>query len=258
MRRAAAVVLGTAFGLVACEGVREPMPRAASGGQPLVRGAHREMKVDLARAQLRGELGRSYERPANLKESACPDGEIAAVAKTPEERVLSLTVREGRWEPKSLVPLKVTQPVTQPDFAALETKLAGIGDGDDADVLLDSAVREMEQQRRRRYVGVLHVIDWAQPKRIHKLNKRKPEWVAGRVQAMLVIHDAASATPLCQTRVFVQNDVSEAPLAARLMSDTRDDLTAKLGQLLRAEVEPAVARITKVLTMPEDGRLAVR
>ncbi|MCA9594543.1 MAG: hypothetical protein KC776_14565 [Myxococcales bacterium] len=222
--------------------------------EPHPAAADRAAKVAAARSKTRAHLGRHATRPRKIAEKTCDDSELKRRAPDSAARVLTLATEDARYEAKSLLPLRITNQLTVPRWTDFEDVLAGVGDRGQTPEVIDEAVRGVERESARRFLGVYHVLYYSVPKRIHKLGKRHAEWVAGVLDAWFVIHDAQSLTPLCQAHITVRNDVKDAPLAVRLKSDTRDALVTTLGGELRSASKEALSRMTGVLTMPDDDQ----
>ena len=204
---------------------------------------------DFLRHAVRQRMARKFPPPSRRRTQKCPDDEIAAATKDGESATLALIVQDERIQARSLVPLRLTRFVSSPDLAAIDATSSW---GVTAPLArVRAAVRQLEAAQALRYAAVHHVIHYSQPKRIRKLNKRRPEWVPGWIISWLVVHDLESGSPQCQIRVQARNDVSSAPLSARLKSDTRRELVAALGQELRRATPRAVARISGTLRVAE-------
>ncbi len=245
----------------ACDAPRPRSSRAQpdAGPTPVV-DAKRTASVAAARAKIRARIRRHAALPKKIGEKRCEDSELVRRAKDSAARVLQLTTEDARYQAKSLLPLSITDQLTVPRWTALEDALAGVGDPSANDVDVGGALAAVRLHDQRRFLGTYHVVYFRVPKRIHKLGKRKAEWVAGVLDTWFVIHDASSLEPLCQTRLTVRNDVKDAPLAVRLKSDTRNALVRTLGRELRDATPAAVSRISGVLTAPDraDPRVARR
>jgi hypothetical protein len=239
MRIARSAQLLILLGLGACE-QQSPLPTAVASP------AARQASAAPSRAQLleklRPWLTRQDDKPKKLSQRPCPDEAIRAAASSDDERTLALRAQDGRWEKRSLIPLRVTREVTSPDPTSLESTL--ISKGTRLDAKLGDQV---DWLARRHYVGVFHFLDYSGPRVIHRLNRAKPEWVAGWALTWLVVHDAKSGEALCATQIQVKNDVSAAPLEKRRRSDVTEQLTTALGRKLREAAPAALAKISSEL-----------
>jgi hypothetical protein len=186
-------------------------------------------------------LTRVDEAPKRFSEKHCPD-DATGNAK-PE---LVLRVEDARFEKKILLPLSITHHLTWPDPLALEQALVRR-----RSTLGANVPSEIETLARARYVGVFHVLEYSPPRRIFRPNHMHPEWVAGWLGAWLAIHEAKGGALVCATHFIVKNDVSQAPLAIRMKSETTEALTEALGSALRLEAPAALGRITRVLALPD-------
>ena len=195
-----------------------------------------------AREHIRERLVRKLAAPEKPKETPCPSfGNPSA-----REGTLSLRVIDARYDTRSVLPLRVTRHLTEPDLNELDSVLAGIEPAGD----VDGALAQVARLRERRYVGAYHVIHYAGPKWFVRTTTMRPAWDAGRFDAWFVIHDATSGEAKCAARVTVNGDATNAPLRTRLRSDTRDRLTTELGERARSATEDALARITSELRLP--------
>ena len=153
---------------------------------------------------------------------------MRAQASTDDARTLAFRAQDARFEKKNLIPLRVTRAFTSVDAPALESQLM-------RDEALDLAKSRIEWLAARRYVGVFHVTDYAEPHWISLADRAKAEWVPGWIVAWLVVHDARSGAALCSTQVHVKNDVTNAPLGSRTRSETTERLTAESAPRWRTE-----------------------
>ncbi|MEZ4225464.1 MAG: hypothetical protein R3B13_31215 [Polyangiaceae bacterium] len=186
-------------------------------------------------------------------ERACDDAALSAAATTSDARVVTVRVADARYDSKSLLPLSITEPLSLPNLAELDGAISGVS-GPEA----SARAREIaEGVRTRRFIAVAHITRFAMPRWIWRLGHKKPEWVAGHLEAWIAIHDAQSGERSCQTRVWVVNDTKDAPLRRRLRGDTRDRLVDALAEALVAELPKAIRRLTGVLSLPESGKLAL-
>jgi hypothetical protein len=194
-------------------------------------------------AKLEPWLTREEEAPKHFAERRCPDDVVAR----PSE--LILRVEDARWEKKSLIPLRVTKHLTWPDASALEQVIVR-----EHGELEPSVVPQVETLAAARYVGVFHVIQFSQPRRIFRPNKIKPEWVPGIMTAWFAVHEAKGGPPVCGTHMMVKNDVSQAPLMLKLREETAEALTEALGRELRAKAPAALGKMSQLLSMPNTNR----
>ena len=97
---------------------------------------------------------------------------MRAQASTDDARTLAFRAQDARFEKKNLIPLRVTRAFTSVDAPALESQLM-------RDEALDLAKSRIEWLAARRYVGVFHVTDYAEPHWIWRLDRAKAEWVPG-------------------------------------------------------------------------------
>ena len=209
-----------------------PAPQLKPSGDDAVRSA---------REHIRERLLRKLQAPEKLRETPCPSfGELGA-----RERTLSLRVIDARYDTRSVLPLRVTRHLIEPDLNALDAVLGGIEPGD-----VEGALAQVARLEERRYVGAYHVIHYASPRWFVRTTTMRPAWNAGRFDAWFVIHDAKTGEAKCAARVTVNGDATNAPLRTRLRSDTRDRLTTELGERTRSATEDALGRITGELRLP--------
>ncbi|MEB2314166.1 MAG: hypothetical protein OZ921_19860 [Sorangiineae bacterium] len=222
--------------------VRSPAAPAASPTDARVAGARAERLA----ARLREGLGRRFPLPRKLDDERCDDARLRA-AGSGDALELALTAVDERPGAKNVLPLVVTRALIAPEPAELALALEGIA----PERAPGEALGEAEWLERRRYLGVYHVLDFGLPRRFHRPERRHAEWDAGRLDALFVIHDAASGAPLCQSRLTVHGDATGAPLAVRLRSDVRDRLTRALGAELRRRTPAALAGMSGALRLRE-------
>jgi hypothetical protein len=166
--------------------------------------------------------------------------------------VLALVLRDARFEKKDLLPLALTGPLTQPKLHELRDTLALSPPGQPPPA---GVVDEISALAASRFVGVFHVTEHFAADRVFRTDRGRWEWLPGTIVAWFAIHEARSGAALCQTLLVVKNDVSSAPLAPRLKSDTRARLTRELGRDLRSEAARALRRISAELEMPQGSAL---
>lgn len=251
MRLPVAVVCA-ALAVAACDrpSPRQSAPPTATSAAP----APARDDTAAARAaadRVRAIASRTYAMPRELDEQHCDDAALRAGA-SPDDLEIALAVADARADGRSVLPLRVKHFLLDPDPSALGMVLSGIDPSLPTSTALDTAA----WLEARRYVGVYHVVDFSMPRRFHRPEKRHAEWHAGRLDALLVIHDAKSGAALCRTRITIVGDATGAPLAPRLRSDVRDRLTDKLGKRMRAATPGALARISAVLALRGETRTA--
>ncbi len=186
-------------------------------------------------------LTRVDEAPKRFSEQHCPDETIGTA-----QSELVLRVEDARYQKKILLPLSITHHLTWPDPPALEQALVRR-----RAPLADSVAPQVETLGRARYVGVFHILQYSPPRRIFRPNHMHPEWVEGWLGAWLAIHETQGGAVVCSTHFIVKNDVSQAPLAIRLKSETTELLTEALGRELRAQAPAALRHISSVLALPD-------
>lgn len=244
-----------ALSLAACRRAR-PHPAALEPASAAKAALARERsRVDEARGLVRTEIARSFTLPTHLGEKRCPDAQLRKLPKA--QRELALAVTDSRYQGRSVLPLRVTRHLVDPDPSRLESELIGI----DHSATPDDAIDSIKWLAARRYIAVFHIVDFAKARRFHRIGHRHAEWDPGRILAWLVVHDVQSGNSICQTRLTVIGDAHGAPLSIRLRSVTRDRLTEELGKRLRQEARPALARLSSVLFLRGDSpaaRLAAR
>lgn len=184
--------------------------------------------------------------PLEARERACDDASLAQAAPSEASRVLTTRFAEARPEAKALLPMSVTERLELPQLPLLESALSGVH-GPEASTRALARVAELRQSR---FIGVFHVTRFGMPRWIWRLDRKKPEWVAGHLETWLALHDAQSGERLCQTRIWIENDTKDAPLTRRLRADVRDRLTAELGRALEAETPTALRRLSHTLSLP--------
>ncbi len=189
-------------------------------------------------------MAKSYAMPSGERELACDDTRFSGLD-APARR-LGIVVHDARFEPKNLLPLELTQSLTQPDLHALRTELELLGPTQAPSAGLLAQVKALEQTK---FVAVFHVTEWLGAERVFRLDRNRWEWVAGTLVGRLAIHDVASTDVVCHTLVVVKNDIEGAPLAARLKSDTRERLLRELGRDARRQSSRALARISPRLEL---------
>ncbi|MBX3131179.1 MAG: hypothetical protein KF718_30955 [Polyangiaceae bacterium] len=183
--------------------------------------------------------------PIETRERACDDTELALQAPGEAARALTTRVVEARAEARTLLPLSINAQLESVSLAELEEGLHGLSTSIDP----ARAEREVGRLGEQRFVGVFHVTRFQQPKWIWRLDRKRPEWVAGHLETWLAVHDAQSGERLCQTRILVIGDTTDAPLTSRHKSETQQRLTTALGTELRARVPAALGRLSAVLTL---------
>lgn len=165
-----------------------------------------------------------------------------------DARTLVLAVHDARFEKKRLLALDLTDALTQPKLHALRDELALAAPGQTPSAALTD---EVESLAKRRFVGVFHITEHYGAERVFRMDRSRWEWMPGTLVAWFAVHDAKSGAALCQSLMVVKNDVTSAPIAARLKSDTRERLGRELGRDVRAEARRALARISSELELPE-------
>lgn len=237
---------------------------AASGEGPAadpVEELSARVAFNLARAEQR--LHPELEVPRTLGDRPCPDAQLRAEAKPP---LLHLMARDSRADRRNLLPLSVMGELARDELAAVRARFKQPADALAAPTFRvlrsradgESAARALDALERRPYAAVAHVIGYAEPRLIQKVGERHRRWVAGTLDTLVVAYDLSTGDALCQARVTVHNDTREAPVSARLRSDTRERLTRALAHEYQREAPAALARITRVLVWPQtatsDGR----
>jgi hypothetical protein len=114
--------------------------------------------------------------------------------------------------------------------------------------------QQLAELAARPFVAVAHVINYAEPRLTLKPNARHREWIPGVLDAILAIYDADDDDPICQIRVTVRNDVTDAPIRVRLRSDTREQLKHRLGEHWRSRAARELPRISSFLELPAPPR----
>jgi len=227
--------------------------REATESHSLVRQSA-QVAVEYTRARQR--LEQQLPLPRRLRMQRCPDRSIEGWAET--DRTLLLRSQDSRIVRKKLLPLLLTAHLSSHDLLAVRQYLSG-ADGDFSDALLGRpaspkaarmALAELSALERRRFAGIYHVIRYGAPRLIHKIGRRRPEWVPGILDTWLAIYELYEDRPLCQVRVTVRNDTRDAPIRRRLKSQTRERLIRELGGSLRARSRIALSRISSALRMP--------
>lgn len=245
MRSAAPALL---LALVACETRAPVAARATESASP--KAAAENVDRSALHARLRPWLDRHDALPKKLAQLPCPDQALRQSGLSDDERTLAWRVEDARYEKKSLLPLRVTRELVSPSPADLEATLT--------DARADEAKRAAEAVswlERRRFVGTFHVVDYAAPKVIHRIDRAKPEWVGGWLSAWLVVHDAKTGAALCATPVHAKIDTSKTSLDKRRRSELTEELTSSLSLALRQAAPGALSKITSELSL-EDRRIA--
>jgi hypothetical protein len=174
------------------------------------------------------------------------------------DRTLLLRSQDSRIVRKHLLPLLLTAHLSSHDLDPVRQHLSG-ADAEFSAALLGRpvshkaarmALAELSALERRRFAGVYHVIHYGAPRLIHKLGRRRPEWVPGMLDAWLAVYQRDDEHSLCQVRVTVRNDTRDAPIRRRRRSQTRERLIRQLGRALRAQSRIALARISSALRLP--------
>lgn len=228
---------------------RQPSPTAAVGSSAAARSSS---DTAVRYFQVTQRLATPPQPPTQWQKKPCPDAELDPA----QADRLWLDVRDARFEGKQLLPLVITEqlrsrPIVEThspllDDPALVADTLGSA-GDAAEVR--TAVEQLERQR---YKAVFHVLGYSEPKLIRRLGKAKREWLPGVLSAALAVHELETGRVLCQTQILVaRNDVSDAPLGARLRSTTRDRFVRELGERLRQDAAVALAGITRLLALPQ-------
>ena len=171
---------------------------------------------------------------------------------------MALASQDARLDQRHVLPLRALAPLRSDELGGWRRKYApGVNEFtgwhavrfEDPDVAA-SALDQLLKLQRRRLMGVYHVLDFRQPRWVHKINRLHPEWLRGTLLAWLVVYDLRSDDALCQVQITVHNDVRNASVRIRLRSDTRNELVTQLGTKLREETTAALRQITSVLRVP--------
>ncbi len=230
-----------------------PVHTTATGNESPLARASREVAFELAVAERR--LAREIPQPDSLDVQPCPDDELREGG---ESATLHLRVQDSRVDRRQLLPLSVTGPLApdelepirkrfvQPTDELAAREFRRLGSLEEA----ASAKRELAELTARPFLGVAHVVNYGEPRLTRKPNARRRHWVRGVLDTMLVVYDLRDAEPLCQVRVTVRNDTTDAPLRIRLRSDTREQLKRQLGEDWHQKAVAQLGRISSVLRWP--------
>jgi hypothetical protein len=148
-------------------------------------------------------------------------------------------VVDARLVQKQLLPLSITNQLVEPNVPALESALAEVAGAGQRSVAVERTLALADEK----YVSVLHITAYAAPRRIHRLGRRRAEWVPGVLEAWLAVHQLDTGVPLCQTRLLLRNDVTGESVSLRHRSATRERLTQQLGTELAKRLGPAMTRL---------------
>ena len=188
------------------------------------------------------------------REKRCPDSRLRQLELDEARATLVLTSQDARIDTRYLLPLSLLTRLTQ-DARLQRQEPRPFPDSIAALPASSAAARrkldEIELLMQRRFGGVYFVTGYVSPKRIRKPNRLRSEWVPGSLLAWFVVHDLETGEILCQTRLGVRSEVSDAPTSIRLKSDVRERLIRELGEELRAESSRALSRMTSVLRVPD-------
>ena len=227
-------------------------PAPASDDSPLAR-ASREVAFELAVAERR--LARELPPPASLDTRRCPDDDLREAGDAP---MLHLRVRDSRADRRQLVPLSVTNRLAPDELEPIRKRFAQPTDELATPSfrrlasleVATSAKRELAGLAARPFLAVAHVINYGEPLLTRKPNARRRHWVPGVLDTMLVVYDIRKSEPLCQVRVTVRNDTTDAPVWIRLRSDTREDLKRQLGDEWHVKAVTELGQISSFFRWP--------
>jgi hypothetical protein len=192
-------------------------------------------RVAFRRHEVQSRWSRAFPLPERTGRRTCPP-----LAK-PDTMLLTL-VRDSRIEPRHLLPLRLTERLASSELAMLAADTAGSKNHEDT-------LRHFDQLSARRFVGVFHIVDYAAPQRIRRIDRPKPEWIAGVLVAAFTVYDLDRHDPQCHVQLVVRNDVKDVPLSRRLQARVRERLIDELADLLHSEAERAIGGITRELTL---------
>jgi len=218
-------LLATAILLGSCSKARreavpsaEPMPGNERPAQPLVQ------RAAFRRHELASRWGRSFAVVQAVGHKACPSD----VLRAPPSEQLIVLARDARVEPRDLLPLMLTERLTSAELAVLGVDVS-------ASQPIEGVLSKLEDLSRRRLAGVFHVLDYQAPRRIRRIDRPRPEWVAGILVAQFAVYDLDRHEPLCHAHIVSRNDVRDVPLSRRLEAQVRERLTRELGDKTKQE-----------------------
>jgi hypothetical protein len=217
----------------------------------------RSLELEYERLEIEQRLEQPLSLPDLTAAKMCPDARIQAQSKSPAARIVVVRVEDARHKPKSLLPLRIADPLRSREFAVLFPFLRTTPDGARTTSLLRTESSFAEARAalaplgERRYKTTFFVIDYSEPRLIWKLKKNRREWVDGLLKARLVVHDIDTGTALCETTLTVTNDSSEAPRTLRMLEATRQQLVIQLARKLKQAAVAALAKLSLVLNFDE-------
>ena len=231
-------LLVTALLLGACSRAR---PEAALSDAPAVRperpaAAALAQRAAFRRHELASSWARSFPVPRGVGHRACPSDLLQAPA---SKRVVVLA-RDARVEPRDLLPLMLTERLASPELAVLQADVS-------ASEPMESVLSKLDELSLRRFAGVFHVLDYQAPRRIRRIDRPRPEWVAGILVAQFAVYDLDRHEPICHAHIVICNDVREAPLSRRLEAQVRERLTRELADELKQEARRALGDLGAAL-----------
>jgi hypothetical protein len=244
---------------IGCEGQpagsSPPGPAVPTARQAPDSAAELSARVAFGLARAEHRLKQPLPRPDRFAREKCPDEDKQDLSL--QERTLILRAEDARAAQKSLLPLRLSERLSSRDLETIRAQLvpdAAWGSGAERSRLsprtAQTTLAQLEALDQRRFMGVYHVVYYAPPRLILKPNRRRRQWVAGRLVAWLVIYDLTEGDPICQVQVSGRSDTTEAPISIRLRSETRDRLIEQLGRSLVTESQAALASITEQLRLP--------
>jgi hypothetical protein len=255
--------LGLTLGILAllgCDRIRPDAPVP-----PLAKSAG-STETEPLRDRVAYELHRVRQRLApppgtpELVRQKCPDPTVRE--RTPDQsgRVLVLRELDQRTESRHLLPLRIAEQLRTHELdhlgryfeagagsASFETHL---GSGRDRDRVLG----ELGRLGERRYLGVYHVTEYAGPELVLHVGEIRRKWEPGTLQAWFVVYDLDTKERLCAVDLKVRSDTRDAPISARLRSETRQNLEVELGRQLVQQARERLAGITSELRWPASSR----
>ncbi len=223
---------------------------------------HPESALDLESRKVAFELAVAERRlafdpplPRSLDRQVCPDDELRDSADPP---LLHLRVRDSRADRRQLLPLSVTDRIAVDELEAIRGRFEQPADDLAARTFrrtksLEDAViaqRELASLARRPFLAMAHVINYGEPRLTRKPNAPRRHWVPGVLDTLLVVYDLHERAPLCQVRVTVQNDTTDAPIRLRMRSDTRERLKDQLGEIWHEKAAAQLGSISAFLSWP--------
>jgi hypothetical protein len=236
-------LFGTAILLGACS---RASPEAAPSDAPAVRpertlAAAVAQRAAFRRHELASRWARSFAVPHGLERRACP----SEVLQAPASKRVVVLARDARVEPRDLLPLRLTERLASPELAVLQADVS-------ASEPTDRVLSKLDELSLRRFAGVFHVLDYQAPRRIRRIDRPRPEWVAGILVAQFAVYDLDRHEPLCQAHIVVRNDVRDAPLSRRLEAQVRERLTRALADELKQEARRALGDLGAGLLVRSD------